>query len=478
MVRPENAICSDCPERQPRWASLIKPPPGAPHGTPTMGAFACLECSGSHRRLGTHISFVRSINLDQWKESEVLAMENGGNRKVNAIFEAHLTVAKPTNSASGQVRERFIRDKYERRKFYDPSAFERVSQMEKTREQEKVVNGVQRRLASSGSRKPSDAAKKRVEERAARSRGGGGSAVRSATRSARASAPAPAPAVDLLDFGNFDSPEAASAVQASVVVAAPTVAPATSNQEPPLDMFANMSGGGANGHVQQLPGHQQQAAAAQPAEQSKMSNSDIMSMFHPPSAVPQQPNPMQQNMFAQGEGGGMTNGMAGGNNMAMMGGQQMNPQQMGMMNNNTNPQQQMGMMNNMQMMQMQNMMGQHQQQQGAGSNVGGNNMNTGMMGGQQGMGTNNIGNMGGGNNIAQQQQQMMQQQQHQQQQMNNNNMMMQGMGGGMMQQGGNQYMQQSPMMGQAQQQQHQQQGQVSQQQRGGNQFSDFGNFGR
>ena len=53
-------------------------------------------------------------------------MENGGNAKVNAIFEANLASSgrpKPTNLADGPTRERFIRDKYERRKFYDPSAY-------------------------------------------------------------------------------------------------------------------------------------------------------------------------------------------------------------------------------------------------------------------------------------------------------------------------------------------------------------------
>eukprot|EP00979_Chaetoceros_neogracilis_P004157 scaffold731_cov224-Chaetoceros_neogracile.AAC.2 len=67
MIKTENHICSDCPERQPRWASLIVPPPGSPPGSLAMGALCCLECSGSHRRLGVHISFVRSITLDSCK---------------------------------------------------------------------------------------------------------------------------------------------------------------------------------------------------------------------------------------------------------------------------------------------------------------------------------------------------------------------------------------------------------------------------
>lgn len=125
MQKPENQVCSDCPERQPRWASLIVPPPGSPPGSTKIGAFCCLECSGSHRRLGVHISFVRSVNLDSWKEAEVLAMENGGNKKVNAIWEANLQRAggrKPATGADLTTRERYVRDKYERRRFYDPQA--------------------------------------------------------------------------------------------------------------------------------------------------------------------------------------------------------------------------------------------------------------------------------------------------------------------------------------------------------------------
>ena len=52
-------------------------------------------------------------------------MENGGNKKVNAIWEANLQRAggrKPTTGADLTTRERYIRDKYERRRFYDPQA--------------------------------------------------------------------------------------------------------------------------------------------------------------------------------------------------------------------------------------------------------------------------------------------------------------------------------------------------------------------
>lgn len=175
MDMPGNQVCSDCTERQPRWASLIVPPPGAPAGSLPIGAFCCLECSGSHRRLGVHISFVRSINLDSWKEKEVQAMENGGNVKVNAIFEANLNVEKPTNHADLNTRERFIRDKYERRKFYDPSAFGRLPREQPAAPSPAPVpapalapapaqNDLELQL-SSHSREPSAAARRRLEAR-------------------------------------------------------------------------------------------------------------------------------------------------------------------------------------------------------------------------------------------------------------------------------------------------------------------------
>ena len=31
-----------------------------------LGALMCIECSGIHRNLGTHVSRVRSLDLDEW----------------------------------------------------------------------------------------------------------------------------------------------------------------------------------------------------------------------------------------------------------------------------------------------------------------------------------------------------------------------------------------------------------------------------
>ena len=275
-------------------------------------------------------------------------MENGGNKKVNMIFEARLNVAKPSNSASGPVRERFIRDKYERRKFYDPSAFELVADMDNQSnndngshnnstmgEQEKVIVGVQRRLAADrgnggGStattiRKPSDAARKRVEERAARNRAAvGANTVRSKpiNNHSPVAAPASAPVADLHGIGDFDSPEATSVV-AAATLSSPVMANSASNlvdgasdNEPKLDLFANMSitklDWGTMGQAPQMQqmnigvrGQQQQA---QESQKKKMTSDEIMAMFHTPNP---QSNTMQQSRFSLG-GCGMPTGVGGG----------------------------------------------------------------------------------------------------------------------------------------------------------------------
>jgi len=43
--------------------------------------FLCIQCAGSHRSLGVHLSYVRSLHLDTIKPQEAAAMSRGGNAR-------------------------------------------------------------------------------------------------------------------------------------------------------------------------------------------------------------------------------------------------------------------------------------------------------------------------------------------------------------------------------------------------------------
>ena len=77
--------------------------------SPKLGIFICLNCSGVHRGLGVHISFVRSITMDAFKSAELARMAAGGNKPWKDFFDAH-----PSNKLEGRTFEDCtINDRYD-----------------------------------------------------------------------------------------------------------------------------------------------------------------------------------------------------------------------------------------------------------------------------------------------------------------------------------------------------------------------------
>ncbi|KAM6976966.1 arf-GAP with GTPase, ANK repeat and PH domain-containing protein 2 [Aplochiton taeniatus] len=104
-----NNLCVDCEAPNPTWASL------------NLGALICIECSGIHRNLGTHLSRVRSLDLDDWPGELTQVLAAIGNHLANSIWEScPQGRTKPAPNASREEREAWIRAKYEQRSFVAP----------------------------------------------------------------------------------------------------------------------------------------------------------------------------------------------------------------------------------------------------------------------------------------------------------------------------------------------------------------------
>ncbi|KAI7855820.1 hypothetical protein BDC45DRAFT_567787 [Circinella umbellata] len=107
---PSNMHCADCGDENPDWCSL------------NLGIVLCIECSGIHRSLGTHISKVRSLTLDStsYTPDIVALLRAMGNARSNAIWAPDNTMDCPKHDDNRQVKLKYIQQKYVDRAFVMP----------------------------------------------------------------------------------------------------------------------------------------------------------------------------------------------------------------------------------------------------------------------------------------------------------------------------------------------------------------------
>jgi len=109
-----NSWCADCgSSSKVGWVSI------------NLGIILCIECSGIHRSLGTHISKIRSLTLDtlSFTNDIVELLLLVGNRVSNMIWEARLDPAQKLSPQSTRdQRLHFITAKYVDRAYVQPIA--------------------------------------------------------------------------------------------------------------------------------------------------------------------------------------------------------------------------------------------------------------------------------------------------------------------------------------------------------------------
>lgn len=102
---PGNDRCADCSAKNPGWASH------------SLGIFLCMRCAALHRKMGTHVSKVKSLSMDSWAGEQVEMMKSVGNAAGNKKYNPrNVQPTMPIDIDEVEAAmEKFIRQKYEQR---------------------------------------------------------------------------------------------------------------------------------------------------------------------------------------------------------------------------------------------------------------------------------------------------------------------------------------------------------------------------
>lgn len=104
----ENNRCADCGSTDKvEWISS------------TFLVTICVNCSSAHRNMGTHISKVRSLKLDNFKHERRVLLDYVNNALVNSYL-APAPKVKLTHESNSEDRLKFINRKYEQKAFSVP----------------------------------------------------------------------------------------------------------------------------------------------------------------------------------------------------------------------------------------------------------------------------------------------------------------------------------------------------------------------
>ena len=119
LKKLENKYCADCKSNPPSWASI------------NLGVLICIKCSSTHRELGTHISKIKSINLDVWPSDILEKFLKIDNKISNDYWEHNLSQDEFNQIKIDPYKVMdFIRNKYEYKKYVNNNDIPPIEKMQ------------------------------------------------------------------------------------------------------------------------------------------------------------------------------------------------------------------------------------------------------------------------------------------------------------------------------------------------------------